>query len=311
MKIKKLYLILIFLCTHFISAPLYAKTPMIWQMEKSKWWEFDWLMELLESVDVEIIEDPKREKFIDNSIVVVSWQGNEAYFKKLHDMGYKFGVIQLSDELYKVTTDYYTYAQFVFRNHWHPKFEDQKQVFAFALGYKAGFWKNCNKEFLDSFSRPYLWSFAGQLTRKPTREKMIAAMKTIPDYFIHETATWEDPNGLSTEKYRDILLKTVFVPCARGWVNLDSFRLYEALECGCIPIVEKGPPDYFAYAFGDHPFLTISSWDEAPALIKKFIDDRNLCEKKRKECYAWWCNYKKMLQHKMVSTIKNAFVDAV
>ena len=33
--------------------------------------------------------------------------------------------------------------------------------------------------------------------------------------------------------------KSIFVPCPRGNSSPDTFRLYEALEAGSIPIVER------------------------------------------------------------------------
>ena len=98
-------------------------------------------------------------------------------------------------------------------------------------------------------------------------------MKSISPHLIYETFAFSDPNSLSTVNYRQLMLDTIFIPCPTGWWNLDSFRVYEALECGCIPIVEKQPLDYFRKFFPDHPFIAVDSWDQAPQQIKLLMDN--------------------------------------
>ena len=46
-----------------------------------------------------------------------------------------------------------------------------------------------------------------------------------------------------------ILVSTEFIPCPNGFFHPETYRLYEALESGCIPIVENAlintMTDYF------------------------------------------------------------------
>ncbi len=285
-----------------------ADVTLVWQANR---WEEDWVMEVLSGLDVELVEDTKFEKFIDHSIVVVSShhgeQGCADYFTKLHEMNYKFGVILLSDEWYNAGPGFWKHAEFVFRTFWHKKYANDPKIVAFPLGYKKGFWSGADKRHEPAARRPYNWSFAGQITWKPTRESMIHQMKQVPSYHIHETFTWEDPNALSVKDYRTTLLNSIFVPCPTGWWNLDSYRVYEALECGCIPIVEKQPFDYFAKFLGDNPFITIDSWDQAPLIMNVLLADPVRLEQRRKECVQWWANYKKAMNEQFKKKIQEAF----
>ena len=284
------------------------KVSLIWQTNK---WEEDWLMELLSGLDIEVIDDGACQQYRDQSIIVISSPHMiteyQAYFNKLRELGYAFGVIVLSDELYSGPTDFYPYAKFVFRNYWHKNFAAFDNVMAFALGYKREFWRDGRAAIKDAQSRYYVWSFAGQITHKPWREAMAQSMKTIDGYTMHETFAFADPNGLAVNHYRDLLLTTIFAPCPRGFWNLDSFRVYEALECGCIPIVEKYPVDYFGKFFGAHPFLVVESWDQAPQLINDLLADPVALEQRRRACYSWWCSYKENLHQIFSDTITQAF----
>lgn len=292
----------------FITSIHAKEINLVWQSDRKNSWEEDWIMELLSGLDIKIIDDGKYEKFIDNSIVVLSEnQINPTftpYFEKLHNMDFKFGIIRLSDEWYNDPGDYYKYAKFVFRNYWNKKYLDQKNVFFFALGYKNGFWKKSDKQLANNPQRKYVWSFAGQVTRKPTREAMIAQMKKVPDYHIHEIYGWNDSRSLPVDAYQELLLQSTFIPCPTGNWNLDSFRVYEALECGCIPIVERKPIDYFSHLFGAHPFMVIDSWDEAPELINNLVKDPEKLEQRRKACYDWWLDYKKKMNEEFVRIVK-------
>lgn len=302
-KILSVFLFLLF--TKIVC----AETSLVWQFDRKISWEEDWIKEMLAGVNLKTIEDGKYQKFIDNSIIVISSNLNpeehKAYFKKLYKMKYNFGIILLSDEIYSDPGDYYKYAKFVFRNYWHKKYLDQKNVFTFPLGYKTGFWKNFDKQKVINLPRNYVWSFAGQINGKPTREAMINQMKKVPNHFIHEIYAWAGANSLPVDAYRNLLLQSTFVPCPTGNWNLDSFRVYETLECGCIPIVEKQPLDYFGNYFGNHPFLVIDSWDQAPELINNLLSDPVRMEKKRQDCYTWWLNYKKALNKKLVKIVKS------
>jgi hypothetical protein len=283
--------------------------PLVWQVDRAKFWEEDWLHDILDGVELETIDDQKYEKFIDHSIVVFSsyhnTEGCIEYFEEMHKRGYTFGIINLSDERELGPSTFYPHAAFVFRNYWRADFNDQENVITFPLGYGPGFWKGGRKEPGKASDREYTWSFSGMVRKRPTREAMMNNMQKIPRYFSLETSDWgrRDPKSLTVAECRELMLQTIFVPCPGGWTNMDSFRVYEALECGCIPIVETFPHDYFRNFFPDHPFLTVASWEEASDLIQSYLDDPQALEQKRLECYAWWSNYKQTLNQTFVSIV--------
>ena len=300
----KRIILTIFLSLTFVSFSK-KKINLVWQMNRSSSWEADWIDELLSDFEVNHIEDCKYEKLIDNSIIVVTyWEDFSSYIQKLYEKNYKYGVILLGDEFYKAPTDFYDKVQFVFRNYWHKNQIHHKNVYTFPLGYKKGFWQNCSRQLKDIYHRDYVWSFAGQIVNKPTREHMVKVMKQIPNNYIHEIYAWGDISSLSVDAYQNLLLNSIFVPCPTGWWNLDSFRIYEALECGCIPVVEKIPFDYFNLYLGSNPFITISSWNEVIDIINNLLSDPIALEKRRLACQKWWLTYKDNLKQTMSTVIK-------
>lgn len=326
---------LISLCwTFFISASQVVNV--VWQGDPEACWEVDWIREVLEGLDVHEIIDETYEVCIDNSILISKGIGDgfNSYCARLKKMGYNFGVILLSDEAYDAPIGFYPYCKFVLRNYWNrksclPKNYDSsllahnkrgffkknmsKKVFpstlvkSFPLGYKKGFWKDFSGlEVKKASDRLYNWSFAGQIT-KSTRLAMAANMKKIPHYFMHETFSFASQDCLAVRDYRNLLLETVFVPCPRGFWNLDSFRVCEALECGCIPIVEKTPFDYFEKLLGTYPFLAVNSWEEAPALVQELLEDPVRLEALRSECYEWWLKYKETMKNEVANFVWQSF----
>ena len=275
-------------------------------------WERDWIYEVLSEVkhEVKTIVDMNYNIFVNQAIIIVSDPDKTKYphyFLEYIKRNFKFGVIQISDEAYVHGCDFYSSAQFVIRNYWHKKFANQKNILFFPLGYKRKFWDGFNDQLKPLSSRKFIWSFAGQI-KKSTRKNMIQNMKKIPNYYVHETSNFNSADALPVNAYRDLLLDSIFIPCPRGWWNLDSFRVSEALECGCIPIVEATPFDYFSKLFeGPYPFLKESSWEQIPSLLLPLLENPEQLELLRMNCYNWWLEYKKTTKQKITDLIKNSF----
>lgn len=54
------------------------------------------------------------------------------------------------------------------------------------------------------------------------------------------------------------MLDSIFSPCPQGNVLLETPRVYEALQCGSIPIVERRLTlDYYKQLLGPHPLPTV------------------------------------------------------
>ena len=107
---------------------------------------------------------------------------------------------------------------------------------------------------------------------------MLKCLKNCHPNFIYK---WDlDGTGhgevLSGEAYWEIMTQSIFIPCPLGNMNIDTYRLFDALEAGAIPIILKGyafqPYDYYKILLGDHPIPTFSSWRE----VEVFLENINV-----------------------------------
>ena len=137
------------------------------------------------------------------------------------------------------------------------------------------------------------WSFFGTdwMNRSKDMKPLTDAKFTNKYKFMKE---WNDPTGLSAKDYKEIMLNTMFVPCPGG-MNWETFRLYEALECGCIPLVIKTEENeaWFRWISNKIPLLPITSWDDAVRLMMTLMSNQRRIEVYRDELSKGWSKWKK------------------
>jgi hypothetical protein len=203
------------------------------------------------------------------------------------------------DETYEGGYERYCAFAGVIRWHWSALFDDPS-ILVIPIGYREGP-PSLNIRALPA--RRYVWSFAGQVQRS-SRPEMVAALSQIEPYFLMRTDKRDDGRMLDRfverEEYYDVMTDSMFAPCPMGNVNIECFRFYEALECGTVPIVEKRLGfDYYRSLLGDHPIPTVSSWSDAPHLIRDCLRHPAKLEELQGECMAWWKSYKPRLRDRI------------
>lgn len=117
----------------------------------------------------------------------------------------------------------------------------------------------------NCFNKRIDWFFAGQVNHD-SRVNMINNVKDIPNGELHISDGFAQ--GLSHDEYYRLMERSKIVLCPRGNISPDSFRLYEALEAGCIPIVENH--EFWLKMFKTIPFPIIGNdftWKNAINLI--------------------------------------------
>lgn len=272
-------------------------------------WEYDWLRELLDAAGLQYqIQNLNMSKHIvPNTLIVLNHMiPYMPYLQQYEAQGIPYGVIHLSDERFNANVSFYNHnmCRFVFRNYFTPKYVHPKMTF-FALGYKRGFWADArsNPMSYTVSERQYIWSFAG--TPKGKRSANMLHFADINPHKVvweHGDSFHNPKTGLDTIEYRNLMLNSICVLCLEENVITDTFRLCEAFECGCIPIVVN--VEYFENLFESKLPCIIgsTSWQENAKKLQSL--DMNSLETLRQECYTFWCDYKKNLAHKLALTIK-------
>jgi hypothetical protein len=293
-----------------------ARIKLVWQMNPNENWETEWVRYLLSSLNCVEIIDKGHQEFHDGSIVVDNRIGPErrAYYFEMLQRGHRFALFHLSDEHYSDDTTVYQFANLVLRNYWSRAHASVPSVMGIPLGLMNGFRVGNRK---PASERPHLWCFAGNLYKR-SRAAMMAAMSDVEGGYVHRTnspnpaiaATGEGAGPeapLPIGDYAKLMSDSIFAPCPAGWENLDSFRVCEALEAGCIPIVERRPFfDYFRHLFGEHPMLTVTDWSEAPQMIDGLRNNAAALEAKRAACADWWQMYKQSLVVRVHDTVQHS-----
>ena len=283
-----------------------AKPTLVWQFPPAQSWERDWIYSLLGDVFGNEVVDNTWSHFADPMIVVDNRLVAEKvpYYRQAFEKGGRVILLHLSDEVFKDDLGAYRYVDGVIRNCRSDLLAAQRDIFFFPLGYKSGFTRSGEPK--PASTRKHMWSFAGD-PNKSTRAAMIAAMGGVEGGHIHRTSGFGAADSLSTDAYRDLMEDSVFVPCPVGWLALETFRAYEALEAGCIPIVERRPGlDYYTDLLGAHPIPTVTSWDEAAQLVQS-LKAAGQIERVRSTCHAWWQDYKSKLGPEMQAFVQRKF----
>jgi hypothetical protein len=212
-------------------------------------------------------------------------------------------LFHLGDEWYRDDCAAYGWCNLVIRNYWGPGYDGFKDIAIVPVGYRAGFARPQPPPAVEH--RPHLWCFAGD-PYKTTRADMLENMRKVGPGREHLTRGFNCAHKLGVGDYRALMESSIFVPAPCGNENIESFRVWEALEAGCIPIVERRPGlDYFRQWLGPHPLPTVDDWREVGGVIEAIRQDNGF-EARRLACHHWWQGEKARLQSTLAGALAQA-----
>ena len=247
-----------------------------------------WIYEVLKKVKYNIIEDEKNIKNGDILIIVdSSIEKKVEQYKRLKLVCSKIFLFHLGDEagVYE-SSKVYENCDYVWRAFCSNKYFKNESVKCIPIGYKSGV---AYKKFDN---RRYKWDFIGT-PHKSIRHDLLFQLSSINQFFCHKTEQF-NKKIITVNEMNEVLSSTEFLPCPNGFVHPETYRLYEALECECIPIVENSYK-YYDRLFPDNPFIKIDKWSQAKTIIKEWKKDK--IKQKREECKIWWNKYKEDMQN--------------
>lgn len=284
------------------------KVNLVWRIRPDGLFETQWIRELfaIGDIDYEEVFDLDGTAVVPRAVIVFNHSVDyETYFKKYESAGVRYGAIHLSDETLGDSYDFYDHKSciFVFRNYHHPIISGKyKHVVTLGLGYKSGFARVGDT---TTSPRYYHWSFAGNI-HTPERLGCLTPMMSLVPYKVHTTnAGFNAAAGLSVQEYRALMDDSKFVICPIGQGNIDSFRVYEALEAGAIPVVlastsvQPYQPSYWHAVFPwmraqTIPMVIHRNWEDAEKAMRDILQNKTTYEDLRQEVATFWSTAKKI-----------------
>ena len=247
-----------------------------------------WIYEILNKIQYKVIQNTKDLESEDVLIIIdSSVEKKIKLYTKLKTICRKMFLIHLGDEsgIYDLSLVYNKFNA-VWRSFCSNRYFNNNKVRCLPIGYKSGtvFKKEAGE-------RKYKWAFIGT-PHKSSRHDLLFQLSDIEPSFSHKTEEF-NKKIIEADKMSSILSSTEFVPSPNGFVHPETYRVYEALECGCIPIVENAYK-YYDRLFPGNPFLKVYKWIEAKHVIMEWGNEQ--IKQKRKKCKTWWNQYKNQLQ---------------
>ena len=254
-----------------------------------------WIFNILEKIEFKSIENEENLESKDILIIIDSGiEKKENLYKQLKLICSRMYLIHLGDETgaYNFTSIYNNF-DFVWRPFCLGQYFNNKEVNCIPLGYKTGvFLKKQKRE------RKYKWAFIGTPHRS-SRHDILFQFSNIKPSFLHKTNKFNE-KIIEVEKMSEILSSTEFLPCPNGFFHPETYRVYEALECECIPIVENAFK-YYDRLFPNNPFIKVDKWIDGKLIVKEWKKEK--VNQKRNECKIWWSDYKSKLQQNILKKI--------
>ena len=230
--------------------------------------------------------------------------------RRLAETNTKFYVIHLSDEFMSDPIEFYGLSQClgVVRMYWRDDLEIYgDKVTVIPLGYHWTKHSGIKNPLADTPRLPFrelTWSFAGTDWRG--RQDAMKNLNLIKPNLVRWFTEWNDPGMLKEDEYLNVLLNSRFVPIPAG-NNHETYRLYEALECGCIPVYIRQPGDELFVNRHLKPWLPIvdlPSWDHAAALMFQLSSTLDVMEQYRNGILDGYGRWKLDVAKKVRSTLR-------
>jgi hypothetical protein len=155
-----------------------------------------------------------------------------------------------------------------------------------------------------------MWFFSGQVNHWQ-RDEMLAAFTRINSGWGQASPGFTQ--GLERGEYLRRFAEAQIAPCPSGPASADSFRVWEALELGLVPVVDGGPlPDpegravtdyprgFWELLLGEYPFPRVDDWQQARKAIRSFVNEWPYSANR---VFAWWQRKKWDLRQALLDDI--------
>lgn len=222
-----------------------------------------------------------------------------------------FAVMHLSDEYLNDPIEFYSYkaCKGVLRTYARKDIPEdaQSKVLTIPLGYYKHSESRIDAAWVDTPSVPFrerVWTFYG--TGWKGRAASMEPLKQIQPHDYKFFENWLDAKQLGNSEYVGQLLNSIFVPCPAG-MNPETFRLWEAIEHGAIPLYcrTEGDEAFIAFMQRYLPLLNIPTWNHAAMIMNHMVNDRKVLEGYRNQLLSAWTQMKAKMKELVGTWLKS------
>jgi hypothetical protein len=265
--------------------------------------EIPWVRFLLGDWAGDVVDDPDHQVIVPESLVICDRLDDlpGPYLAEVRRIA-TTGLLHTGDRRYRARLAAYPSFAWVWRTYHHTALTDLA-LRQLPLG-PAAFPIVAADPSPAALRRPVerqrTWSFVGEMTTSGAAmlDAFVPIERGQHDVVSSAPANGSGPGPPSRDPAADlaVLADTVFAPCPMGRVHLESSRIYDALEVGAIPIVERRRwLDYFTALLGDHPLPTARTWPEAADYVRRMLGDPHTLGALQHEVLTWWTTTKRTL----------------
>ena len=214
--------------------------------------------------------------------------------------GAKFSILHMSDETLDDPLDSYELpgCEKVLRFYLRNDVPCPEKVTTIPLGYHWTLREGSKNPLSLTPKLPFrelVWSFHGTnwRGRKEAVKPLIDLSGAHLAVFYEE---WLGAEALGKEQYISTLLNSVFVPCPEG-VNGETFRFYEALECGCVPLIVRTDRNsaWVDWLQEHMQIVDLPSWQAAATFVEHLLANKEKLEKYRDVVLGSWVKWRQQL----------------
>jgi hypothetical protein len=227
--------------------------------------------------------------------------------KELEELGRPFRVIHLGDEFHWLQSQQNTIKNEdcldslelyqnkmctkVVRNYVRPGLNSKVSVI--PLGYVIGASGAPQKTFQE---RTLEWSFHGS-DEGATREKVLAPLKAFEPHSFRLIPQFMDKSATPPKEYQELMANSKIVPVPGG-MNPETFRLYEALENGAIPLYVRLEGDSLIWNWlRTHlQLMEVKTWTQGAKVLELFRQHPEKGEQYRTGLQQQWLKWKEELR---------------
>ena len=208
-------------------------------------------------------------------------------FTHLDKLSIPFHILHLSDEFGNDDISFYSFSmcKSVVRNYLRDDLPDLPHIHVIPLGYH-------HKPTMTTKSwesRELMWSFHG--TDWFDRSIHLQPFSTFVPHSCHLQPDWNHSTATKPHQYLNHLSNSKFCPILKG-NNDETFRLYEALEAGCLPVTTITNATYLNWVDKHLGLSSLYQWTNPVATMQS----NTITESLRQEVGKRWLIWKQQIQ---------------